>query len=390
METRVERDRDVVAEGRARTDESLGTERATADTSLKRLEAERKLDALIARDRVVADHRLMMFRRGTDRVLADERSASPAASSEVIGERLAADGSMRAERSATDAALEQARRGTDERTRTRREQGTADRVERETQRADTNERLSDERGNADDVSADREQSRSALEAARHAELHHRNVFAMVAHDLRNPLCAIVANAHFLAESVEDTEMHEATQDVILAAARMGRLLTDLLDVAQVDAGRFPLTKAPHEAGALLSEVGQTYRRVFEDRGVSLAIDVPEEEIIASFDRDRLMQLLSNLLGNAIKFTPPGGNVSLKVEQSAQRLVFLVRDDGTGIHPDALPRIFERFWQRDVDSRRGLGLGLYLCRTIAKAHGGEISVESELGGGTTFRVSLPMG
>jgi len=177
--------------------------------------------------------------------------------------------------------------------------------------------------------------------------------------------------------------------VTLAAARMGRLLTDLLDVAQIDAGRFPLEKRRHDARALLSEVRRAYRPLFAGRGVSLVIDAPEELVLASFDYDRVEQLLSNLLGNAMKFTPAGGRVALHVERSGQQLVFVVRDDGIGIDPDTLPKIFERFWRYDTDSRPGLGLGLYICRTIAVAHGGDITVQSELGGGTTFRVSLPV-
>ena len=139
----------------------------------------------------------------------------------------------------------------------------------------------------------------------------------------------------------------------------------------------------------LAEMRRTYRPLFEGRGVSLALDAPAADIIASLDHDRIVQLLSNLLGNALKFTPPGGSVALNVDHSDEQLVFVVRDDGAGVPADALPNIFERFWQRDADTRRGLGLGLYLCRTIAQAHGGDISVQSELGEGTMFRVALPV-
>lgn len=115
----------------------------------------------------------------------------------------------------------------------------------------------------------------------------------------------------------------------------------------------------------------------------------EEDLVATFDHDRVVQLLSNLLGNAVKFTPRGGSVDLWVERDPEKAVFVVRDDGAGIPPSALSHLFERFWQSDTDRRRGLGLGLYLCRTIARAHGGEISVQSEVGSGSTFRVRLPM-
>jgi signal transduction histidine kinase len=259
------------------------------------------------------------------------------------------------------------------------------------QRVDTNERLSDERSFADTVVGDRDAADSALEAAQHAEAHRKDVFAMVMHDLRNPLCVILANAEFLVERAENQDSREAAHDVILSAARMGRLVTDLLDVARLDAGKFPLKKGPHDARALLSEVHHAYRPLFEGRGVSLANEAPEAAVLAWFDYDRVKQLLGNLLGNAMAFTPAGGSVSLHVERSGEQLVFVVRDDGIGIHPDTLPKIFERFYRDETDSRPGLGLGLglYICRNIAEAHGGDISVQSELGRGTTFRVSLPV-
>ena len=385
----MKRDRDDLAEGRADTDASLGTERATTDTIFSRADAQRKLDILIARDRVLADHQLMIFREKADKMLAKERFASPARSVEVVEERFAADDSMKAERAVSDTVLEEERRRADGRDESRRDEQAVVRAEREGLRVDTNERLSDERSYVDTVVGDRDAGDRALEAAQHAEAHRKDVFAMVMHDLRNPLHVILANADFLGESAEGQDSREAAQDVTLAAARMGRLLTDLLDVAQIDTGRFPLEKGHHDARALLSEVHRAYSPLFEGRGVSLVIDAPEDPVLASFDSDRVEQLLSNLLGNAMKFTPAGGSVALHVERSGQQLVFVVRDDGIGIDPDTLPKIFERFWRHDTDSRPGLGLGLYICRTIAVAHGGDITVQSELGGGTTFRVSLPV-
>jgi signal transduction histidine kinase len=390
---KVKPDQDDLAEGRADTDASLGTERATADTIFSHADAQRKLDMLIARDRVLADHQLMIFREKADKMLAHERLASPARSAEVMEERFAADDRKKAERSVTDAVLEEERRRADGRDDVRDDRKRDEQIvvsaEREAQRVDTNERLSDERSHADILADDRAAGDSALEAAKDAEAHRKDVFAMVMHDLRNPLYVILANADFLGESAESQARREAAQDVTLAAARMGRLLTDLLDVAQIDAGRFPLDKGHHDARALLSEVRRAYSPLFEGRGVSLVIDAPEEPVLASFDYDRVEQLPSNLLGNAMKFTPAGGVVALSVERCGQQVVFVVRDDGIGIDPDTLPKIFERYWRHDTGSRPGLGLGLFICRTIAEAHGGDISVQSELGGGTTFRVSLPV-
>lgn len=375
-------------ERRAETDASLGIERAAADDTIARtvINTERQLDALIARDRVLADQDMTRFRQSADDRVADERSASPQPSSKVAQERHAEDDSKKAARSVMDTELEQERRRADAHREAQRAEA---RAQHEAQRQRTNVRLSDERSEADAVAAERDASESALDAAHSAEAAQADVFAMVTHDLRNPLCVIMANADLIAQSAGASTTREAVWDITSAAARMGRLLTDLLDVARIDGGTFPLARRPHSVRALLSEVHRSYGPLFDDRGLILSVDAPHPDVVASFDLDRVEQILSNLLGNAMKFTPRGGNVGLHVEYDGDELVFVVRDDGAGIQPDALPHLFERFWQSDPNTRRGLGLGLYLSRTIARAHGGDISVQSEVGAGSTFRVWLPM-
>lgn len=387
----MKRDHDDPGKARAETDASLDIERTGADDAFLRAvaNAERQFDALIARDRVLADQGITRFRRSADERLANERSELPEPSSQVAEERVAADDSKDVERSVMDAVLEGERRRADERGETRREKGASADTQREAERRSTDERLSIERSEADDVAADRDASESALDAARSAEVGRADVFAMVTHDLRNPLFVILGNAEMIAEGAEDPLTREAAGDITRAAARMGRLVTDLLDVARIDASTFRLNKQPQSASQLLAEIRQFYRPVFDRRGVNLAVTVPPADIVAPFDYDRVVQMLSNLLGNAMKFTSRGGNVELHVEHDANELAFVVRDDGIGIEPNALPHLFERFWQSDTDTRRGLGLGLYLCRTIARAHGGDISVRSELGAGSTFGIWLPM-
>lgn len=384
-------DRDNEKEGRADTDASLGTERAAADDIVARAvaNAERQLDALITRDRVLAHMEMARSRQSADDLLACERSDLPEPSSQVLEERVAADDSKRVERSAVDAVMEQERRRAGRRRETRRKIGAQTSPRQEANRQRTDEHLSTERGEADSVAADRDASENALGKALSAEADRAEVFAMVTHDLRNPLSVILGYADMIEDGADISLAQEAAGEIKSAAARMGRLLTDLLDLVRIDRGTFRLDQRPYSVTALLSEMRQSYRPMFDGRRVTLSVDLPTGNVFACFDHDRIVQMLSNLLGNALKFTPVGGSVDLQVEHNADNVVFVVRDNGAGIEPNDLPHLFERFWQRDSDTRRGLGLGLYLCRTIARAHGGDISVQSEVGKGSTFRVWLPV-
>jgi signal transduction histidine kinase len=148
-------------------------------------------------------------------------------------------------------------------------------------------------------------------------------------------------------------------------------------------------KRPVDVGTLLSEILAAYGPLFSKRGSTLICKPPAPGIVATFDHDRIVQVLSNLLSNAMKFTPPGGTVSLLVARSAGDIELAVKDTGAGISAQALPRVFNRFWQGSSEPGAGLGLGLYICEKIIAAHSGRIWVESEPGRGTTFRFTLPL-
>jgi signal transduction histidine kinase len=142
----------------------------------------------------------------------------------------------------------------------------------------------------------------------------------------------------------------------------------------------------------LRGIRASYTPLFEARRLSFIVDasaLPVPGLIA-FDHDRIVQVLSNLLSNAMKFTQANGTVGLRANWHSDCVEFVVNDDGPGIAKNALPHVFERFWRAGTESREGLGLGLYICKTIVEAHGGRIGVESELGTGTTFRFTLPGG
>jgi signal transduction histidine kinase len=383
--------REDIQESRAHTDESLGAERAGTDAATDRsvARARRVLDDIIERDRTLADERLTRFRAKADNVLARERADSPASDASMIVERHLADEGRKAEREVTDASLVRERHRADAFIETERRETEADRARSGSRRQRTDTQLSTERKDADVAVNTLDETSDALASAIDERARHDDVLGMVAHDLRNPLCIITMNARAIAsEGASSGTTREAAEEMILVAARMDRLLMDLLDAARIESGTLRIDKKRYDVGALVTEIVNSYRPLFEDRELILVAELPGGEIVARFDHDRIVQVFSNLLGNAMKFTPAKGTVRLVVERTIEHVEFALRDDGPGIHPDALPHVFERFWQIASDERRGLGLGLHICRKIVEEHGGRIWVESELGRGSTFRFTLP--
>ncbi len=387
----MDRARKDVSARRALTDASLDAERADADAEISGAEAKalRELDDRIERDRIAADDRLLKFRQGADVRAARMRLASNGDST-VAGERDASDERKKLERAVTDDLLAQERRRSDDAVRTERREHEADSARLETRRQDTDEQLSTERSGADDSVAALAATRNALAVAHSEEGHRGELLAMVTHDLRSPLSVIVMNAQLIVDATKDDATREEAGEVVLAASRMNRLLTDLLDVVSIESGTLRIVKRPHDIGLLALEVHRSYEPLFTARGVTFTVDPPAGPLVAPFDHDRMVQVLSNLLSNAMKFTPRNGTVALHVAAVKDSVELTLKDDGPGIRPEALPRVFERFWQIDSSERRGLGLGLYICQTLVEAHGGHIGVESIYGKGATFRFTLPAG
>lgn len=386
-----------VADDRALTDARLDAERAAsdADSPVSTAAARGALDDRIERDRMRADARLLKFRVGVDRTLSREQSASPSANSSVAHERDSAEQRKQIERGVTDTLLQQERQRSDVAVEAQRSEHDAVRDGLEGRRQDTDDQLSIERQGADTTASALGETRNVLGETRNAltkaetkDWRQRDVLGTVAHDLRSPLGAISLSAESIAETTKDASTRSAAHVIELAAARMERLLSDLLDVARIESGALRILKQHHDVGALLLDVLHSYEPMFSARGITFAVDTPTDSMTAFFDYDRIVQVLSNLLGNAMKFTQNGGAVALHVERQAELVVFTVRDNGVGIAQASLPHIFERFWNIDSDTRRGIGLGLYICENIIQAHGGTIGAESEPGKGATFRFSLP--
>jgi len=172
-----------------------------------------------------------------------------------------------------------------------------------------------------------------------------------------------------------------------AIKRMEHLIDDLLDVARVDAGTLQVELSPLPLAPVLDEVHEQWRPLCAEKDIALAKGyAPEGLGVAQLDRHRVMQVLSNLIGNAIKFTPSGGSVRVGAELLGPWAKVSVSDTGPGIAPENLPHVFDRFWQKERRTD-GLGLGLAIAQGIVQAHGGSIHVESALGEGTSFWFTL---
>jgi signal transduction histidine kinase len=234
--------------------------------------------------------------------------------------------------------------------------------------------------------------REAREMAESAVRSRDEFLAMVSHDLRNPLATISMSAELLlgqlGRALDPTTRVQAER-IQRSVAQMLRLVDDLLDVAKMEAGTFSIEREPHDAVALAREVVDPFSLSARERSIELAFELPAAPLTVACDRQRVLQVLSNLLGNAIKFTPKGGRVLLRVERRGEEAVFSVEDTGRGIPADQLPHVFERFWRADRDSQRSSGLGLFIAMSLVQAHSGRIWAESEVGVGSRFSFALAL-
>jgi signal transduction histidine kinase len=219
-----------------------------------------------------------------------------------------------------------------------------------------------------------------------------DVLGIVAHDLRNPLSAIMMEANAMKRRPghePDRRNHEPPEAILRAARRMMQLINDLLDVALVEGGRLRVEFALLAAADLARDAVETQRLLAEASGVTISLEVAPDVRTVWGERRRLLQVFENLLGNATKFTPPGGRIAVRVEGNHEDVTFSVTDTGVGIAPEALPHVFDRFWQAATRARRlGAGLGLPITKGIVEAHGGRIGVDSDVGRGTTFFFTIP--
>jgi PAS domain S-box-containing protein len=229
--------------------------------------------------------------------------------------------------------------------------------------------------------------------AREAVAARDEVLSVVSHDLGNPLSAVRVSTRVLQRLLDDGQtegIREQLDAIRNAALQMERLIRDLLEIRRIESGRLRLIPRPEPVPALVEEAARAMREVAAEQGVelrtALAPDLPD---LVWADADRVQQIFSNLIGNALKFTPPGGAVTLTATAIEGGVEFAVEDTGPGIPAEDLPNVFDRFWQASQQGSHGLGLGLAIAKGLVEAHGGGVSVKSELGQGSRFEFVLPL-
>lgn len=223
----------------------------------------------------------------------------------------------------------------------------------------------------------------------HTRQSQQDFLANVSHDLKTPLTSIQGYSQAIMDGAAK-DPASAAKVIHQEAGRLNRMVTQLTDLARLQAGRLAMQTQPVDLGVLASAIGERLNLLASDKGLRLHVQAPPMPEIAG-DGDRLAQVLTNLVSNAIKYTPQGGQIWLTTQVSSGGVEVVVRDSGVGISAEDLPRIFERFYQADKarGPRRGTGLGLAITQEIVQAHGGRITVASAgMGKGSTFTVWLP--
>ena len=349
------------------TDKSLRIERKKTDAALaeRRADIEGAADEVLERARDHAHAVLESAREKADDKL-DAATTDAGARDALARERAREDQALEDERAAADASLQRER---EERART-----LAALLPLE--RDKTDRYLLTERIRSDTAIGQRD-----------------DFMGIVAHELRNLLHGIAGTSRMLSNKA--TQSEEGKRSVAAAdrierhVARMNRLIGDLHDMVSIEAGRFALYAEPGDAAELITESVETFAHAAEQKGIALECELAGQPLPAEFDRERILQVVCNLIANAIKFTPSGGVVTISGERSGDDVRLSVRDTGAGIPRDMLEAVFERFRQVRKNDHRGLGLGLYICKCIVEAHGGRIWAESTPDAGSGFHFTFPV-
>lgn len=232
------------------------------------------------------------------------------------------------------------------------------------------------------------ETRDAAEAANHAK---DEFIAVISHELRVPMTTALGWADLLATFECSDPMHtQAAVEIARSVRAQRRLVNDLFDVSRLNNGKLLIERAPARLGEIVTRAVNAVRAAADEKRITLVAQVDGDGPETMVDAYRFEQVVTNLAGNAVKFTPPAGRVDVILTTTPTEATLIVRDNGRGISPEVLPRIFDRFVQETVKSATGLGLGLAIARHIVEAHGGTITAHSDgEGAGATFTVVLPL-
>ena len=232
----------------------------------------------------------------------------------------------------------------------------------------------------------RAQEQQALRAAVKAR---DEALSVVAHDLKNPLNVVSIAANLMLQRTEESSARRPIERILRGVERAERLLRGLLEVNAIEAGRLSLEKRRLEPADLILAALESQQGLAADASVIIASDLAPELPAIEGDEERLLEVFENLIGNAVKFTGSGDSVTVGASRKEDEILFWIKDNGSGILPEELPHVFDRFWQARRAKRRGTGLGLTICKGIVEAHGGRMWLESAAGRGTTAFFTIPI-
>ena len=233
----------------------------------------------------------------------------------------------------------------------------------------------------------------AVKPVREAFDRQRAFIADASHELKTPLTLVRIDTEVLRGKLENPDDRELADEVLVETDRMSVILSDLLTMARLDANVLDLARKPFDLSNLIKEEAERFKVRATREGVRLEVRAPNE-LLASGDPARTGQILSALLDNALKFTPLGGSVEVTARKQDGRVEAIVSDTGTGVPPEHLPRIFERFYRAEADRSHadggGTGIGLAIAKGLARAQGGDLDAENAKDGGAVFRLKMPAG
>jgi signal transduction histidine kinase/CheY-like chemotaxis protein len=220
-----------------------------------------------------------------------------------------------------------------------------------------------------------------------------DLLGIVSHDLRNPLTGLLMRCTLLLETLPNDGVGQLLRPDVEAmsrsAHRMQRMLRDLMDFASIQAGHLAVELRPHLLSELLKDATESLQVIAGRRTITIESNGLDADLHVMCDRERFLQVFSNLFGNAVKYTTAEGSIGIVAQRAGAEVQFSVTDNGPGISHEELPKIFQKYWQRPRAARAGVGLGLYIAKTLVDGHGGRIWAESRPGSGSTFTFTMPI-